>query len=200
MKEGADRIVRRIMDDAETQAESIKKEAAEKAEAFKAEAKEKAENREEHIIEQAKKEAEEQKRRIIGVAQLEARKEMLAAKQELISEAFDESLEQLVKLDDKTYLSIIKKMLLNLVETGTENVYCSAADLKRIPDSFWKEVNQELAGQGKKGELTPSSEPREIKGGFVLQADGMEINCSFEALLAMKRDELEPEVAAVLFK
>ncbi len=200
MKEGAERIVRRIMDDAETQAESIRKEAAEKAEAVKAEARKKAERREEHIIEQSKKEAEEQKRLIIGVAQLEARKEMLAAKQELISEAFDKTLEELVTLDDEKYLSIIKKLLLNLAEKGTESVYCSAADLKRIPDSFWQEVNQELAGQGKKGELTPSPEPREIKGGFVLQADGMEINCSFEALLAMKRDELEPEVAAVLFK
>ncbi|MGM0651179.1 MAG: V-type ATP synthase subunit E [Bacillota bacterium] len=200
MKEGAERIVRRIMDDAEAQAESIKKEAAEKAEAVKADARKKAERREENILEQARKEAEEQKRRIVGVAQLEARKELLAAKQDLISEAFDGTLEQLVNLDDREYLSIIKKMLLNLVETGKEQVLCSAADLKRIPDSFWQEVNQELAGQGKKGELTLSLEPREIKGGFVLKADDMEINCSFEALLAMKRDELEPEVAAVLFK
>ncbi len=200
MKEGADRIVRRILDDAGAKAETIKTEAAEKAEAVQAEASQKAARRQEHILKQAQKEAEEQKRRIIGVAQLEARKELLTAKQELISEAFRESLDQLVKLDDSSYLSIIRNMLLNLVETGTETVFCSAADLKRIPDSFWKKVNKELADRGKKGELTLSKEPRDIRGGFILQAEGVELNCSFESLLAMKRDELEPEVAAVLFK
>ncbi len=200
MKEGADRIVRRILDDAGAKAETIKTEAAEKAEAVQAEASQKAARRQEHILKQAQKEAEEQKRRIIGVAQLEARKELLTAKQELISEAFRESLDQLVKLDDSSYLSIIRNMLLNLVETGTETVFCSAADLERIPDSFWNKVNKELADRGKKGELTLSKEPRDIRGGFILQAEGVELNCSFESLLAMKRDELEPEVAAVLFK
>lgn len=200
MKEGADRIVRRILDDAGAKAESIKTEAAEKAEAVETEAKQKAARRQEHVLMQARKEAEEQKRRIIGVAQLEARKELLAAKQELISEAFRESLDQLVKLDNNSYTSIIRNMLLNLVETGTETVFCSAADLERIPDSFWKAINKELAGQGKKGELSISREPRDIRGGFILQAEGVEFNCSFESLLAMKRDELEPEVASVLFK
>ncbi len=200
MKEGAERIVSRILDDAGFKAESIKQEAAEKAEAVKAEARQKAARRQEHILEQARKDAEEQKRRIVGVAQLEARKELLAAKQELISEAFRDSLDQLVKLDDNSYLSIIESMLLNLVETGDETVFCSAGDLKRIPDSFWDDINKKLAGQGKKGELLLSKETRDIKGGFILQAEGVEMNCSFESLLAMKRDELEPEIAAVLFK
>lgn len=200
MKEGADRIIRRILDDAGAKAETIKTEAVEKAEAVEAEAKQKAARRQEYLLEQARKEAEEQKRRIIGVAQLEARKELLTAKQELISEAFRESLDQLIDLDNNAYISIIRNMLLNLVETGTETVFCSAADLERIPDSFWKDINQELAGQGKKGELSLSKEPRDIRGGFILQAEGVELNCSFESLLAMKRDELEPEIASVLFK
>ncbi|MGM0688571.1 MAG: V-type ATP synthase subunit E [Bacillota bacterium] len=200
MKEGADRIIRRILDDAGAKAETIKTEAVEKAEAVEAEAKQKAARRQEYLLEQARKEAEEQKRRIIGVAQLEARKELLTAKQELISEAFRESLDQLIDLDNNAYISIIRNMLLNLVETGTETVFCSAADLERIPDSFWKDINQELAGQGKKGELSLSKEPRDIRGGFILQAEGVELNCSFESLLAMKRDELEPEIASILFK
>lgn len=200
MKEGADRIIRRILDDAGAKAETIKTEAAEKAEAVEAEAKQKAARRQEYLLNQARKEAEEQKRRIIGVAQLEARKELLTAKQELISEAFRESLDQLVDLDNNAYISTIRKMLLKLVETGTETVFCSAADLERIPDSFWKDINQELTDQGKKGELSLSKEPRDIRGGFILQAEGVELNCSFESLLAMKRDELEPEVASILFK
>ncbi len=200
MKEGADRIIQRILDDANARAESIKADARDKAKAVENEAREKASRKEEQILDQAKKDAEEQKRRIIGVAQLEARKDLLAAKQEMIGKAFEAALEQLLNLDDRAYFSMIHDMLLEYVETGTETVMFSAGDLERIPDNFWQEINQALVKQGKKGELKLSDEPRDIRGGFVLQAEGVEINCSFESLLEMKRDELEPEVAAVLFQ
>lgn len=200
MGEGAERIVKRILDDANLKAEEIKAAAVEKSASTETAARQKAAREQEQILEQARKEAEEQKRRIIGVAQLEARKDLLAAKQELISEAFQKSLDQLINMDDSSYLSIIRSMLLDLTETGTETVICSAADLKRIPDSFWKEVNDALVKKGKKGGITLAKETREIRGGFILQAEGVEINCSFESLLDMKRDQLETVIAAVLFK
>ena len=200
MQEGAERIVRRILDDADAKAEEIKTEAAEKAEAIEVEAGQKAARRREHVLKQAQKEAEEQKRRIIGVAQLEARKELLAAKQELISEAFRKALDQLVEMDDSSYFSTIRDLLLNFVESGTEKVVFSAGDLERLPENFLEDINTELAGQGEKGELALSNRPGDIRGGFILQAEGVELNCTFESLLTMKRDELEPEVAAMLFK
>lgn len=200
MGEGAERIIRRILDDANSKAVAIKTAAKEKSTAVENEAKQKAARKQEQILEKACKEAEEQKRRIIGVAQLEARKELLAAKQELISEVFQKSLNQLVDMDERLYLATIRDLILKLVETGTETVLGSAIDRDRIPAGFWKEINETLVKQGKKGELKLSADTREIRGGFILQAEGVEINCSFESLLEMKRDQLEPEVAALLFK
>ncbi len=200
MKEGAERITKRILEDAHAAAEKIREESAEKAASAESEARQKAERRQETILEQGRKDAEEQKRRIIGVAELEARKELLSAKQEMIGEAFQKSLEQLTGQDDRDYLSVIREMLLNFVETGTETVIFSERDLKRISDDFWKEINNEVSGKDKQGDLKLSEETRNIKGGFILQSDGVEVNCSFEALLEMKRDELEPELAAILFK
>ncbi len=200
MKEGAERITQRILDDAQAKAESIKAEAAEKAKAVRDEAKQKAARKKEEILAQAGKDAEEQKRRILGVAQLEARKELLAAKQEMIGEAFQKSLDQLTARDEKSYLESIREMLLNLVETGTETVIFSARDLERISDHYWQDVNKALANKGKEGNLKLSQETRDIKGGFILQAGGVEMNCSFESLLEEKRDQLETEVATTLFK
>lgn len=200
MGEGAERIIRRILDDANSKAVAIKTAAKEKATAVENEAKQKATRKQEQILEKARKEAEEQKRRIIGVAQLEARKELLAAKQELISEVFQKSLNQLVDMDERLYLATIRDLILKLVETGTETVLGSAIDRDRIPAVFWKEINETLVKKGKKGELKLSADTRDIRGGFILQAEGVEINCSFESLLEMKRDQLEPEVAAALFK
>ncbi len=199
MSNGADRIIRRVIDEAETRAETIKKEAVEKAEALENEARQKAGRKKDHILEQARKAAVEQKGRIIGVAQLDMRKKLLAAKQDMIGIAFEKTLEELSNLDDGEYLDIIRKLLLAIAETGKETVIMSERDKKRIPANFWKEVNQKIAGNGRVGELYLSSESRDMKGGFILQRGGLEMNCSFESLLAMKRDELEHEVAELLF-
>jgi len=200
VKEGAEKITQRILDDAQASAESIKAEAAEKAKAVEDEARKRAERKKEELLERAGKDAEEQKRRILGVAQLEARKELLAAKQEMIEEAFQKSLDQLTSKDEKSYLAIIREMLLNLVESGNETVIFSARDLEKISEGFWKDINKALADKGKEGNLKISRESREIKGGFILQAGGVEMNCSFEALLEEKRDQLETEVANILFE
>ncbi len=200
MKEGADRIIQRVLDDAQARAESIKAEAAEKAEAIEAEANEKAKKKKDQIIEQARKSAAEQKSRIIGVAELEARKKLLTAKQEMIGKAFQKALDDLTGLDNREYLTVIRNLLLEMVDTGSEAVIFNEHDKARITDDFWQEVNKALADQGKKGELKLSEETRPIKGGFILQRGGLEMNCSFESLLMGKRDELEYEVAELLFK
>ncbi len=200
MKEGADRIIQRVLDDAQARAESIKEEASKKAEAVESEARAKANRRKEQIIEQARKSAAEQKSRIIGVAQLEGRKKLLGAKQEMIGEAFQKALERMSGLDDREYASVVRNLLLETADTGTETVIFNERDKKRLPEDFWKDVNKSLAEQDKKGELKLAEETRPIKGGFILQRGGLEMNCSFESLLERKRDDLEYEVAELLFK
>ena len=200
MKEGAERIIKRVLDEAQHEATRIVTDAEKTAESMILAAKNKASAKKEHILEQAQKDAEEQKKRIIGVAELEARKEILGAKKELIGQSFGEALRQLGDMDEQAYLNFIKDLLLGLTETGTEKVAFSARDLKRIPDTFWQEVNEALVSAGKKGGLKPADEPADIKGGFILSSKEVEVNCSFEALLNIQRDELEPEIAAVLFK
>jgi len=199
MTEGADRIIRRILAEAEEKAEAVSAEASRKVDRIKTEAELAAADKQKRILEQAGKEAEEQKRRIIGVALLDARKELLAAKQELMERAFRQSLEKLVNLDEQLYFSVLKEMLLAQVKTGDENVVLSARDRERMPTDFWQEINEALKRAGKKGELLLSGEARSIQGGFILQAGGVELNCSFKSLLETRWDELEPAVAGLLF-
>jgi V/A-type H+-transporting ATPase subunit E len=200
MKEGAERIISRILEDAEAKSRAIMAEVSDKTAELDKAAKESASRQAEKIVEQARKEAVESRRRILGIAELEARKEVLAAKQDLIAAVFDRSLDELLASDDQDYLALMQRMLLESVISGREEVVLSAADQKRIPAVFWKELNELLKKKGKEGNLAPSTEPREIRGGFVLLAEGVEINCTFESLFKMLRDELEPEVASVLFK
>jgi vacuolar-type H+-ATPase subunit E/Vma4 len=39
-----------------------------------------------------------------------------------------------------------------------------------------------------------------MRGGLILQAGDIEINCSFERTLALLQDALEPEIATLLFE
>lgn len=200
MKEGAERICRRILADARARAEEIAAEADKKSSVILAEAEKMAEKRREQIQERAQKEAEEQKRRILGNAQLDARKEMLAAKQDLISQAFKQALETLLNFDDTTYFVILRKMLLASIKTGDEVIILSPRDKARVPAEFWKDLYRELAAAGNINELSLGEESAEISGGFILQSGGLDINNSFSSLLEMQRDELELQVAALLFK
>ena len=199
MNDGAQRIIGRIMADATAAAEAERKEAAAKVAAIEAEAQKTAAARREQILAQAAKKAAEQKRRILGAAQLEARKELLSVKQQLIEEAFQQSLQELSNLELDAYQVVLRDLLLAVVETGNETIYLSPRDRERIPARFWEEINRALKAAGKEGRLTLSGETRDIQGGFILESGGVEINCSFASLLEMQRDELEPAVAKILF-
>ena len=49
------------------------------------------------------------------------------------------------------------------------------------------------------GGLTLAEETRDISGGVILVQDKMEINCAFETLIRLSRDEISPQVANILF-
>ncbi|HOA34695.1 MAG TPA: V-type ATP synthase subunit E [Bacillota bacterium] len=199
MSAGAERIIEHILNDAREKAAEIEAEAARKSREIMTGAQEEAARRREQILARARDEAAELKRRILGAARLEARKEKLAAKQELIAHAFRQALEELCALDDESYWSLLRGMLLAAVEKGTEKVFLSERDRARIPGRFLAELNAALEKAGKEGKLALAEETRDIKGGFILQSGGVEINCSFEALLEAQRDKLEPELAGILF-
>jgi len=179
----------RIIEGAQKEASEIIKNAKERAQQIETEAKAKAQ-----------KLAAEEKRKILSMAELEERKRFLEAKQALIDEAFSMAEKKLCGLDEKSYLELIRKMLLLSSVDGNEEVIIAENDRARITPDFLSTVNQALKQQGKAGNLRLSSEKRPIKGGFILKSETVEINCAFDYLLKAQRQELETEVARLLFE
>ena len=196
---GIDRIKEQILQDSETKANSIvedaKKQAVEIIEKAKANAKQKSDE----IQKKAAADASEKLRINRSMLELEMRKDILSTKQQLIEEVFQKALDSLSKMENNEYEATLYKLIVDAVETGEEEILLSIKDKTRLPDDFGNKLNQILVQAGKKGNLKLSDEARDIMGGFVLKAKGVEINYSFEALLRMDRDEIEPEVAAILF-
>ena len=150
-------------------------------------------------LEKAKAEAATRKERIISNAHLKARNKKLEAKGEVIDAVFNKAVETLNNLDSNTVLTYFKDAILSMDIEGDESIIVNEKTKNVITDSFVNEVNAELSKQGKKGELKLSNETRDIKGGFILEKNGIEVNNTFEALVNSLKEDLEYEVANVLF-
>jgi V/A-type H+-transporting ATPase subunit E len=196
---GVDKIKEKILQDSQAKADSILDDAKKQAQEIIEKANAKAVLRAEEIHKKATAEAAEKLKINNSMLELEMRKEMLSTKQQLIEEVFQTALDSLSKMDSNEYEATLLKLIIDAVESGNEEILLSSQDKNRLPADFISKLNQALVQAGKKGNLRISDETRNIMGGFVLKAEGVELNYSFEALLRMYRDEIEPEVAAILF-
>ena len=171
---GLEKITQRIEQDAQAEAGQVLADARARADDIAAQWAEKARKEREDILERGRKNSEERAERLASVAQLEGRKQILAAKQEMIGQAFDRALEELLALPEELTGSAAGAFLDKVVTAGSAL----------------------LAGTGM---LTLAEETRPIQGGFILAADGVEVNCAFETLVRLSRPELERQVAQILF-
>lgn len=192
-------LTSKILKDAEERKESILKAANEEKAKIIAKKEAVAKQEEEAMVEKAKIEAKTRHERIVSSAELKARNEKLAAKQSVIDSVFNQSIEELCKMSDNDMKTFIKNMILNSDITGDEKIILNQKGKSLLDKSLLNTINSELKSNGKKGELTVSDEVRTFKGGFILEKDGIEINNTFEDLVNSSRDDLEFEVANVLF-
>jgi len=195
---GIENITERIISDAQEKAAEIRSGSDKESATIRDDAKKKAESIKSQIIADAKSQAEEEKRRFLAFARLEARNSVLAEKQKVIGEVFDKASKELQSLPDREYEDLIKKLLIKATTTGDEEIIFSSRDRKRITDKLVANVNAALKADGKKGNLKISQETREIEGGFILKAEGVEINNSFSSLLNLLREELEYKLLEIL--
>ncbi|MBU5299852.1 V-type ATP synthase subunit E [Clostridium sporogenes] len=154
---------------------------------------------EKNTIEKAERESVIRRERILSNAELKVRNEKLQSKQKVIEKVLEKSLEKLSSLSKEEYLSYIKERILTLPIDGDEKIIINLKDKLIITEDFINKINSELVKKGKLGNLSLSDETRDFKAGFILEKNGIEINNSFEALISSMKDELEYEVARVLF-
>jgi len=193
-------ILEKITKNAEEKVRAIKEKGHLKREEIVSKAEARAKEISERIHREAKEKAELERRRASVSAELEYRKEILREKQELMEDCFQSALDELVNLPVEGYRAIIRKMLLNLATGSEERVLISPHDEKRIDQSFIDGINEELMKAGKQAHLKlDGPTPPNVRGGFILRTEEVEVDCSFGTLLSQLREELQAEVAGILF-
>lgn len=151
------------------------------------------------IVKKAEIEAKSVKERIISAAKLEVRNNKLSAKQEKISEVFEKSIDSLCSMSKEEFINFVENSILSIGVEGDETLILNESGIKVIDESFIKELNSKLNARGIDGKIKLASKTREFRGGFILEKNGIEINNTYEALVEALRDEVEYEVAGVLF-
>lgn len=225
---GLDKITARIAADAQAQADAILSEGKAQARAITQSWEEKARAESRAILAQGERAAKERLERLDSMAQMEGCRLLLSAKQEMLSQAFDAALEKLLSLPQEEYVELLAKLCVKASSTGREELIFSPADKAKIGTKVAARANEllakavapklpEAATQGKLGAvlettvntvtaiakgtamLTVADETRDIRGGFILVGDGVEVNCAFDVLVRLSRPELERQVAQLLF-
>lgn len=131
-------------------------------------------------------------------ALLQKRQAILAAKQQLISQTIEEAKASLTKLDDAAYFDLLLKMAGKFALGQNGKLLLSEKDKARLPKDFEKRLSDALKNISGAA-LSVSQETRNIDGGFVLDYDGIEENCSFEALFYADLERLQDFVHGILF-
>jgi V/A-type H+-transporting ATPase subunit E len=197
---GVEKITEKILQDAEIKANEIIEKARLQAKETVEKANQKAAARVKEISQKSAYDINEKKRIINSMVELEMRKDILAAKQQSIEEVFAKALDRMNGLDAEKYEQIVFDMLMASVETGDEVVIMSESGKKKLSVDFIDKVNKALETAGKLGNVKLSDETRNISGGFILVGQGVEVNNSFEAVIRLYRDEIEPKVAEIFFR
>lgn len=143
------------------------------------------------LTQEAARDAETLKARRQSVADLDARKMALAAKQEIIEESFAAAKAQLLDLPPEAYSTWIREQLASFGNEGGE-VLLNNRDRER----YGAQLEKELAGTS----LRLSAETAEIEGGCILRRGNVSYNASVEKLLNNVRAELTAEIAGLLFR
>lgn len=193
------KLIDKIISDAQRDAQSHWQEAEQKKRDLKEKTNRIIEKRKAEIERMANDSIRENQKRLEAVYDLEHRKQLLAAKQDIMAKTKARALDRLCSLDKTAYLKLMRQRLLVCASRGEGGIIVSSKE-KHIDDAFLSDVNSSLKKASGKGEIKLLPEKRSIRGGFIYVNGGLEIDVSLEALLEEVWQQRETDIAAVLFE
>ena len=202
---GIEKITGQIDADVQKEIDAALDQARAQAQEIEARYASQAEAQAEAIRRKGEQDAALRQERLVDVAKLEARKTLLAAKQDMVGQAFDLALKKLLELPDQEYIALLAKLAVAASRTGREQVIFSQKDRSRYGKQAVTMANEMLAKKAghraaeSAGMLTLAEKARPMAGGLILRDGRVETNCSFEVLIHLQRDALSAEVARTLF-
>ncbi|WP_434311012.1 V-type ATP synthase subunit E [Hominifimenecus sp. rT4P-3] len=183
-------ITARILQEAKDEAEQWMKQTESERDALLAGAAEEAEAAKKEMAVKAEEDAKVLGERRNSVAELEARKMRLSAKQEMIDRSFEEAAKLLAGMPEKEYQAFLME-LLTPYQAQPGEILLNEKDKKAYGEALTEAL--------KESPLSVSEETVSIQGGFILRQGSVALNASLEKLMETQKKQITAEIAAVLF-
>jgi V/A-type H+-transporting ATPase subunit E len=188
---GVDKIIERIKKDAEAKVKKIMDNANNEAENIRKRNEKETRRMVEKIKQEYEKEAETVKNTILSGAKIESKRVQLHARENIINECFIKSEKKFVDMDGKAYEKFLSRIIKEGVDVVGKNavVKCAEKDIrivKKIPSALNVAVDKNFLN---------------TTGGVVIKSkDGkIRVDNTFDGILSRNRDRLRKEVAEILF-
>ena len=191
---GLEKIVARMESDTRAECDALAASAAENAAAILRDCQAQADAAARDSRQRAAAQAAEHLEHLNGSSQLACRQRVLAAKQDLIDDAFVRAAKALAALPQAEYIDLLATLAAEN-GSGDEELLLSAADRDAVGAAVVEAANRKRAGVA----FRLSEETRDTGGGLVLRRDRVELNCSFAEKLRQLRQEESSAVAKLLF-
>ncbi len=193
---GTEKIIAHIQADAKAQADAIlaqtELQCAEIRKSYEAQAKERYAEK----IRQGVKTCQDNIDSVERLNQMEARKALLALKQDMVSESFDKACQMLTQLPRDKYIELLVKLAVQASVTGDEEIVLNAGDRDKVGRAVVDGANARIPG----GRLSLSSATGDFAGGLILRRGSIEANCTIELLVELCRGDMSAQLAKVLFE
>ena len=196
---GTEKIIAHIRADAEAQSAAILSQAEQQCAAIREEYEARARERYSEKLLSGGKACEDRVDSMDRIARMEARKGLLALKQEMVSKSFELACEKLVNLPEADYVALLARLAAEAAVTGTEEIVLNARDRAAVGEKAVGAANAKLAEAGKTAKLKLSPAEGAFAGGLLLRRGSIETNCTAELLVELQRSEMSSELAGVLF-
>lgn len=188
-------IVKKIKEKVLQEVEEIKQEADREREEIVKKTEEEAAKVKGQILKKAREEREHERQRRLMRTRSEERKKTLALKRELLDKVFRRAKEELDNLGGQEYRKWSERLLISNIDSGKEEILVSPRDkglMERILVEGWGEdLNIK--------EIKFLPQLNEKERGFIVRKEGVQIDYTFSSLFSSLEDELEIEVARILF-
>lgn len=191
---GLDKIIARMEADTQAACDALAASAAENAAAILRDCQAQADAVTRDSAQRAEAQAAEHLEHLNGSSQLACRQRVLAAKQQLIDEAFARTAQALAALPQADYIDLLAALAAEN-GSGDEELLLSAHDRETVGAAVVDAANAKRPGAA----FRLSDETRDTGGGLVLRRDRVELNCSFTEKLRQLRQEESSAVAQLLF-
>lgn len=191
-------ILKKIEEDAKLQAAGIMEAASKNCESIKADYDKQARQQEKSILDTAAAQAEAIRLRAASQSGIEQRNLKLQARRAAIDAAFEKAMETLCGMSDEKKVALYSEMAVQSI-SGDAALILNAAERASIGEAVVKMASKKLVNERKVYKLYIADELGKFRGGVKLREGNIETNCTFEVLVSRAKEELEPEVAKVLF-